>query len=369
MTTGGSRPTCSRPRAKRKGSCVVAAKKREKNSFSVSFKEKNEKEKNEKAFDFSLSSFLHSLVDQSIDRMASSSSHRRAERLRSLLSRSEALSADTDAALARCESDLARAAELVAPTVARTQVRERGDGFETISRATPRPGPRPISLSLHEIILDSRARASGGCSAPRRKNYPSRLFHDRAHPKKHPKKHQQALRAARDEIRSSLATSERALEHLDAARRQESVVLAGPRGDNLGPFLMALSKLDEAAAFLSKHKNGLVAAAAAAESVAALRSDGNALALSEFEATMRGAATARGAYHQYQQRQGFAVESTTRGTATTTTTTTATTAAAAAAATQTRLRSLARALVAGGGPEASSPSVVAFLNSEKEARR
>ena len=159
-------------------------------------------------------------------------------------------------------------------------------------------------------------------------------------------------------------------------------MLAGPRGDNLGPFLMALSKLDEAAAFLSKHKNGLVAAAAAAESVAALRSDGNALALSEFEATMRGS------YHH----QGFAVESTaartttTRGTATTTTTTSttaaagaaatttaaaaaATTTAAAAAATQTRLRSLARALVACGGPEASSPSVVEFLSSEKEARR
>ena len=135
---------------------------------------------------------------------------------------------------------------------------------------------------------------------------------------------------------------------------------------------MALSKLDEAAAFLSKHKNGLVAAAAAAESVAALRSDGNALALSEFEATMRGS------YHH----QGFAVESTaartttTRGTATTTTTTSTTAAAgaaatttAAAAATQTRLRSLARALVACGGPEASSPSVVEFLSSEKEARR
>ena len=52
-----------------------------------------------------------------------SSSHRRAERLRSLLSWSEALSADTDDALARCESDLKRAAELVAPTVARTKVR------------------------------------------------------------------------------------------------------------------------------------------------------------------------------------------------------------------------------------------------------
>ena len=59
-------------------------------------------------------------------------------------------------------------------------------------------------------------------------------------------------------------------------------MLAVPRGDNLGLFLMALSQLDEAAAFLSKHKNGLVAAAAAAESVAALRSDGNALALREF---------------------------------------------------------------------------------------
>ena len=183
-------------------------------------------------------------------------------------------------------------------------------------------------------------------------------------PSKNSKKKKQALRAARDEIRSSLATSEKALEHLDAARRLESVVLAGPRGDNLDPFLMALSKLDEAAAFLSKHKNGLVAAAAAAESVAALRSDGNALALREFESTMRGAYH----HHQQQQHQGLgAVESTaartaTRGTATTTTTTTA-------AATPTRLRSLARALVAGGGPEASSPSVLAFLSAEKEARR
>lgn len=300
--------------------------------------------------------------------MASSSSHRRAERLRSLLSRSEALSADTDAALARCESDLARAAELVAPTVARTQVRERE--AMVLKPFLERPLDLDLDLSLSPSTKSSSIPAREPAVAALRlgaKATLKRLFHYRAHPKKHPKKHQQALRAARDEIRSSLATSERALEHLDAARRQESVVLAGPRGDNLGPFLMALSKLDEAAAFLSKHKNGLVAAAAAAESVAALRSDGDALALSEFEATMRGAVTARGAYHQYQQRQGFAVESTTRGTATTTTTTTATT-AAAAAATQTRLRSLARALVAGGGPEASSPSVVAFLNSEKEAR-
>ena len=129
------------------------------------------------------------------------------------------------------------------------------------------------------------------------------------------------------------------------------------------PFLIALSQLDEAASFLSKHKSGLVAAAEAAESIAALRSDGNALALREFEATMKS-----GYYHPYyqrQQQQGLvAAEATARTTGTTTTTTTAT-----AATQQTRLRSLARALVAGGGPEASSPSVLAFLGSEKEARR
>lgn len=158
-----------------------------------------------------------------------------------------------------------------------------------------------------------------------------------------------------------------ALEHLDAARRLESVVLAGPRGDNLGPFLMALSQLDEAAAFLSKHKNGLVAAAAAAESVAALRSDGNALALREFEATTRGAYPPHDQRKQQREQHGLAaVEATARTTRETATTTmmmmTSTT---TAAATRTRLRSLARALVAGGGPEASSPSVVAFLTSEK----
>ena len=182
------------------------------------------------------------------------------------------------------------------------------------------------------------------------------------------KNKKQALRAARDEIRSSLATSEKALEHLDAARRLESVVLAGPRGENLVPFSMALSQLDEAAAFLSKHKNGLIAAAAAAESVAALRSDGNALALREFEATTMGAYNHHHHHHHHQkhqqqqqqrQRQGLAAEEAMATTAATTTT----------AATETRLRSLARALVAGGGPEASSPSVVAFLSSKKEARR
>ena len=162
-------------------------------------------------------------------------------------------------------------------------------------------------------------------------------------------------------------TAEMALEHLDAARRLESVVLAGPRGDNLGPFLMALSQLDEAAAFLSKHKNGLVAAAAAAESVAALRSDGKALALREFEATTRGAYPPHDQRKQQREQHGLAaVEATARTTRETATTTmmmmTSTT---TAAATRTRLRSLARALVAGGGPEASSPSVVAFLTSEK----
>ena len=181
-------------------------------------------------------------------------------------------------------------------------------------------------------------------------------------------KTRQALRAARDEIRSSLATSEKALEHLDVARRLEPVVLAGPRGDNLDPFLMALSKLDEASAFLSKHKNGLVAAAAAAESVATLRSDGNALALREFEATMRGASH----HHQQQrdqqqQQRGLAVEAAERTTRQTTET--MTTSKTVTAATQARLRSLARALVAGGGPEASSPSVAAFLSSEGEGKR
>ena len=175
----------------------------------------------------------------------------------------------------------------------------------------------------------------------------------------------QALRAARDEIRASLATSETALEHLDAARRLEPVVLAGPRGDNLSAFLMALSKLDEAAAFLSRHKSGLVAAAAAAESVAALRSDGNALALRDYEATTRGAYDSyaggdddgdarREQKQQQQQPQGIAVEARKRELT-----------KRATASKQTRLRSLARALVSGGGPEASAPSVLAFLISEK----
>ena len=177
----------------------------------------------------------------------------------------------------------------------------------------------------------------------------------------------QALRAAREEIRSSLATSERALEHLDAARRLEPVVLAGPRGENLASFLSALSKLDEAASFLSKHKSGLVAAAAAAESVAALRSDGDALALREFELTMRNAQAQQ--QQQQQQKQGLAVEGTARKTGETATaagtaaTMATTSTAMTKTATQARLRSLARAIVTGSGPEASSPSVLAFLSS------
>lgn len=47
MTTGGSRTTCSRPRAKRKESCVVAEKRRRKTPFSFF---QRRKEKNEHAF-------------------------------------------------------------------------------------------------------------------------------------------------------------------------------------------------------------------------------------------------------------------------------------------------------------------------------
>jgi len=90
-------------------------------------------------------------------------------------------------------------------------------------------------------------------------------------------------------VRLALATAEKVLEHLDAARRYEGVVLDGPQGDNLHAFVMALEKLDEASLFLSRHKNGgLVAASAAVESIDALRNDGNVLALREFEATLRG---------------------------------------------------------------------------------
>lgn len=314
------------------------------------------------------------ILRKSIDHMASSS-RRRAERLRSLLSRFEALSADMDDALARCESDLGRAAALVAPTVARTQVssgRSRwvfssDDNLENLFPSqTPPPPPSSIRIPARE-----------GFSAPhvtqRSNANDSHSIHLAKQPRKITSTKKQALRAARNEIRSSLATSEKALEHLDAARRLEPVVLAGPRGDNLDSFLMALSKLDEASAFLSKHKNGLVAAAAAAESVAALRSDGNALALRELEATMRGGQHLQQQqyqnHHQQRQRVGLTAEAAARTTRETAETTATTTAKTMTAVTQARLRSLARALVAGGGPEASSPSVVAFLSSEREAKR
>ena len=85
------------------------------------------------------------------NRMASSS-HRRAERLRSLLSRSEALSTETDVALARCESDLGRAAELAAPTVARTQVRRWFERKKTLDhRETFLPSSTPTSTRNHSI--------------------------------------------------------------------------------------------------------------------------------------------------------------------------------------------------------------------------
>ena len=104
---------------KRESRCC---RKRDKNVFSSPKEEEKKMKRGIRFFALYLARPSPSSLSSSIDRMASSS-HRRAERLRSLLSRSEALIADTDAALARCESDLGRAAELVAPTVARTQVR------------------------------------------------------------------------------------------------------------------------------------------------------------------------------------------------------------------------------------------------------
>lgn len=95
----------------------------------------------------------------------------------------------------------------------------------------------------------------------------------------------QALRAARDEVRAALATAERALTHLDAPRQLEAAVLAGPEAD-LPAFVDALGRLDETVAFLKAH-SGLAAADAARESAAALRADGGALALRNFETLLR----------------------------------------------------------------------------------
>ena len=95
----------------------------------------------------------------------------------------------------------------------------------------------------------------------------------------------QALRAARDEVRSALATAECALTHLDAPRQLEAIVLAGPEAD-LAAFVEALGRLDETASFLKAH-SGLAAADAARESAAALRADGGALALRYFETLLR----------------------------------------------------------------------------------
>ena len=86
-------------------------------------------------------------------------------------------------------------------------------------------------------------------------------------------------------MRAAVATAELALHHLDAARRLEPLVLAGPEAD-LTSFLDALTRLDDAVAFLKAHA-GLAGGDAARESAAALRADGGALALRNFETLLR----------------------------------------------------------------------------------
>ena len=93
------------------------------------------------------------------------------------------------------------------------------------------------------------------------------------------------MRAARDEVRAALEHAEQALDHLDAARRLEPVVLAGPEAD-VDAFLDALSALDAAAAYLMRAKD-VAAAPPALEGVLALRRDGLALALRNFGTLLR----------------------------------------------------------------------------------
>lgn len=169
----------------------------------------------------------------------------RADRLRAALAWSDRLAADSDAVLERYGNDVARLAALVAPTVERTQV-SRGRGAEAAAGYGPRGSPRPALTPTPPL---------------------------------------QTLRAARDEVQAAVATAELALHHLDAARRLEPLVLAGPEGD-LTSFLDALSRLDNAIAFLKAHA-GLAGADAARESAAALRADGGALALRNFETLLR----------------------------------------------------------------------------------
>lgn len=91
----------------------------------------------------------------------------------------------------------------------------------------------------------------------------------------------QALRAARDEVRAALADAELTLHHLDAPRRVEAAVLAGPEADLPG-FLRALAELGAAVSFLEPRRDDLPAADAAVDSAADLRRDGLALALRNF---------------------------------------------------------------------------------------
>ena len=100
-----------------------------------------------------------------------------------------------------------------------------------------------------------------------------------------PLNYPQALRAARDEVRAALEHAEQALDHLDAARRLEPVILAGPEAD-VDAFLDALSALDAAAAYLTRAKD-VAAAPPALDGVLALRRDGLALALRNFGTLLR----------------------------------------------------------------------------------
>ncbi|KAI7842350.1 hypothetical protein COHA_003990 [Chlorella ohadii] len=94
------------------------------------------------------------------------------------------------------------------------------------------------------------------------------------------------LARARVNIQAAKASSEEVLDHLDASRKLQGTIQAGPRGANLEPFLAALQRLEAAIDFLQAHRS-MQSAEDALRHTTALRDSGLAACAAECGALLR----------------------------------------------------------------------------------
>jgi exocyst complex protein 7 len=94
-----------------------------------------------------------------------------------------------------------------------------------------------------------------------------------------------ALARAKENISAAKQRSEEVLEHLDASRKMQGVIQAGPRA-NLEAFLAALGRLEAAIDFLAAHRS-MQSAEDALRHTAALRDSALGAAAQEFAALLQ----------------------------------------------------------------------------------